>query len=168
MHAAADGAQTGWGPHLGCRKSPLWHGNCTRAVRTSTWRKGVPRLAISYFTSQAKRHWLTDVAEAAGLHDLKLPPRAPFDQVRAAWAEISRSTRVSEEALAERVAAHFRLKVADLSTAEPQTAKLLPEKVARRHGLLPLRASDQVIVVATADPVSIEAEQDVRAAGSGS
>ncbi len=125
-------------------------------------RKADIRLAISYFTSEAKRHWLTDVAEAAGLHDLRLPPRAPFAQVRAAWAEVARTANITEEQLAERVAGHFRLKVADLQTAEPQTSKLIPEKLARRHGILPLRASDQVIVVATADPVSMEAEQAVQ------
>jgi len=119
-------------------------------------------LAISYFTSQARRHWLTDVAEAAGLEGLKLPIRASFAQVRAAWSEVARTAGITEDQLAGRVAAHFRLKVADLSAFEPQTSKLLPEKLARRHGILPLRASDQVIVVATSDPVCVEAEQDVQ------
>lgn len=119
-------------------------------------------MAISYFTSEAKRHWLSDVAEAAGLPDLRLPPRAQFAQVRAAWAEVARTSGISEDELAERVANHFRLKVADLSAAEPQTAKLIPEKLARKHGILPMQSSDQVLVVATSDPVSMEAEQDIQ------
>jgi len=119
-------------------------------------------VAISYFTTEAKRHWLSDVAEAAGLAGLRLPTRATFPQIRAAWAEVARTSRVTEEELARRVAAHFRLKVAQLDTAEPQCARLLPEELARKYGVLPMQASDQVIVVATCDPVSMEAEQDIQ------
>lgn len=115
-----------------------------------------------YTTRTPGRHWLEDVAEAAGLRGLALDPNPPFSQVRAAWAEIARRSSLSEEALAERVATHFRLKLADLAAAEPHAAKLLPEQTARKHGILPLRASDQVIVAATADPTNAHAEQDLQ------
>ena len=119
-------------------------------------------MAISYFTTEAKRHWLSDVAEAAGLSGLRLPQRATFPQIRSAWAEVARTSRITEEELATRVARHFRLKVAELGQAEPQCARLLPEELARKYGVLPLQASDQIIVVATCDPVSMEAEQDIQ------
>jgi type IV pilus assembly protein PilB len=118
-------------------------------------------VTLSYRTKD-RRHWLVDVAEHAGLRDLSLRAGAPFQQIRAAWAEIARAAGISEEALAERVAQHFRLAVADLGAVEPQTAKLLPEETARKHGVLPLQASDQLLVVATSDPVSMEAEQAIQ------
>ncbi len=118
-------------------------------------------MTVSYPTAE-RRHWLVDVAHHAGLHDLKLQAGAPFTQIRAAWAEIARASGISEEALAERVAQHFRLKAADLQAVEHQTAKLIPEKTARKHGVLPLQASDQMLVVATSDPLSIEAEQEIQ------
>ncbi|MEZ4415674.1 MAG: ATPase, T2SS/T4P/T4SS family [Gemmatimonadota bacterium] len=115
-----------------------------------------------YTTRAPSRHWLDDVADATGLRGLHIDPNPPFHQVRAAWAEIARASSVSDVELAERVATHFRLKVADLSAAEPSAAKLFPEQSARKHGVLPLRASDQVIVVATADPTNVHAEQDLQ------
>ncbi len=118
-------------------------------------------VTLSHPTTE-RRHWLVDVAHHAGLYDLKLQANAPFTQIRAAWAEIARASGISEEALAERVAQHFRLTVADLGAVEHQTAKLIPEKTARKHGVLPLQASDQMLVVATSDPLSIEAEQEIQ------
>ena len=64
--------------------------------------------------------------------------------------------------MAERVANHFRLKLANLNEVEAHAIKLLPEASARKHGILPLRASDQVVVAATADPMSVHAEQDLQ------
>ena len=112
--------------------------------------------------TEERAHWLVDVARASGLSDLGLEARAPFSQIRAAWAEIARVSGISEEELAERVSRHFRLTRADLSTFEPQTAKLIPEKTARKHGVLPLRATDHLLVVATSDPVNMEAEQEIQ------
>ena len=115
------------------------------------------------YTSQTtNKHWLEDVAEAAGLKGLHLDGSPSFSQIRAAWAEVARHSGIAENALAERVANHFRLKLANLDELEAHALKLLPEASARKHGLLPLRASDQVVVAATADPTNIHAEQDLQ------
>jgi len=115
------------------------------------------------YTSQAtNKHWLEDVAEAAGLAGLHLDGSPSFSQIRAAWAEVARHSGIAEDALAERVANHFRLKLANLNEVEAHAIKLLPEASARKHGILPLRASDQVVVAATADPMSVHAEQDLQ------
>ena len=117
---------------------------------------------VAYETHRKTRHWLIDVADSVGLRDLQLDSGAEFPLIRAAWAEIARTAEVSEDALAERVAEHFQLEVADLSIVEPQAAKLLPEKTARKYGVLPLQSSDQMIVVATSDPVNFRAEHDIQ------
>ncbi len=57
------------------------------------------------------------------------------------------------------LAAHFRLDVADLTAAHPAARALVPERWARRFRVLPLRATDDWIVLATADPLDLECER---------
>ena len=44
---------------------------------------------------------------------------------------------------------------------EPQAVKVVPEAVARKYGVLPLRITDDTIVVASADPVNAEARHEI-------
>jgi CheY-like chemotaxis protein len=50
---------------------------------------------------------------------------------------------------------------ANLSAADPKAARLLPEELARRFNVFPLREDDRQLVVATADPSNLECEQSV-------
>ena len=106
-------------------------------------------------------HWLVNVARRAAL-----PGAAALDTRAAtptleAWGQVARACAIQPAELAARVAESFRLKVADLERAESRALKLLPEKVARRHLVFPLREDDRNIYVATADPADLEAEQAV-------
>ncbi|MCH7808814.1 MAG: type II/IV secretion system protein [Planctomycetes bacterium] len=64
-----------------------------------------------------------------------------------------------EDDLARHIATHFRLAVADLGSAAPQALKLVPERVARRYQVFPIREDDRQLVVATSDPTNLETEQ---------
>jgi type II secretory ATPase GspE/PulE/Tfp pilus assembly ATPase PilB-like protein/ActR/RegA family two-component response regulator len=75
------------------------------------------------------------------------------------WRTVASACHVSLDDLAKLVARHFRLDVADLGSAEPAAAKLVPEKVARQFLVFPIREDDRRLVVATADPSNYEAEQ---------
>jgi type II secretory ATPase GspE/PulE/Tfp pilus assembly ATPase PilB-like protein/ActR/RegA family two-component response regulator len=106
-----------------------------------------------------RTHWLVDLAQRGGM----LPPDArPVDfttPLADAWAEVGRVAGVPEDELARRVAAHYRLRVADCAAAEAKALKLVPEKVARRHHVFPLRETDRQLVVAVSDPTDLGAEQ---------
>jgi type II secretory ATPase GspE/PulE/Tfp pilus assembly ATPase PilB-like protein/CheY-like chemotaxis protein len=110
--------------------------------------------------ASAETHWLTDVAAHAGL-ELDLGPLPDNAALRHAWPVVARACKVSDDELAHRVARHFRLGVADLTASDPQAVALLPEKVARAHGILALSMTDTTVVVATSDPASREARQDI-------
>ena len=112
-------------------------------------------------TSSGQQHWLIGVAGRARLGDLRdmrlsldTPPTQAWEQT-ATWLE------VSQEALAEHVATTFRMKVADLGSAEPEAARVLPEADAQRLLVLPLRATDRTLVLATADPLDADAEREI-------
>lgn len=107
------------------------------------------------------QHWMVGVARAAGLPDADRL-RVPTDtEPAAAWQVVALRTGTGQAELAERVAAHFGLRVADLPGAGHHARRILPGRVARKLKVLPLRCSDRHVEVATSDPVSLEAEREI-------
>jgi len=107
------------------------------------------------------QHWIVSVCLAAGLEGadaLEIPSDPP---TYAAWRSAARHTGVEADDLAERVAAHYRLPVADLGKVEAHARRLMPAALARRLNVLPLRCSDRSITVVTADPAEIHAEREI-------
>ena len=103
-----------------------------------------------------RAHWLLTVAERAGLRCAGEDVIEPGIPVVDAWARMVERCGVSEDDLARHIATHFRLAVADLGGAAPQALKLVPERVARRYQVFPIREDDRQLVVATSDPTSLE------------
>ena len=64
-----------------------------------------------------------------------------------------------EPALARALAAALRVELADLTVANPAARTLVPERWARQFRVLPLDATDDRIVLATADPLDLECER---------
>ncbi|HYU33551.1 MAG TPA: ATPase, T2SS/T4P/T4SS family [Thermoanaerobaculia bacterium] len=108
---------------------------------------------------EPRAHWLVETARRVGLPasfvDRKATPEA-------AWTAVTQTAGIGQQELAQRLAAMYRLKVADLSTAEPHAVALVPEKVARQYGVFPLRQTDRELVVAVSNPADLAAEQDLR------
>ncbi|MBI4538018.1 MAG: Flp pilus assembly complex ATPase component TadA [Gemmatimonadetes bacterium] len=112
-------------------------------------------------TAKLYEHWLVRVALDARLDRAETADLPAGTHAAEAWELVGRVCGVSEDELARKVAAAFRLKLADLSEAEPRALKLVPERLARRFQIFPLRESDRHIVVATCDPTDVEVEQAV-------
>jgi type II secretory ATPase GspE/PulE/Tfp pilus assembly ATPase PilB-like protein/ActR/RegA family two-component response regulator len=81
--------------------------------------------------------------------------------LRNAWTAVVRACKVPEARFIERVAGHFRIGVADLSTWDPQAVRLIPEAVARKYGILAISFTNANVVVATSDPSNRAAAQDI-------
>lgn len=111
-------------------------------------------------TSPTGSHWLRDVAGHAGLV-LDLPVRPNVVELRRAWTRVVEACRTSDEEFTRRVAGHFRIGVADVAQRDPQAVALIPEAVARRHGVLGLSLTERNIVVATSDPSNRSAWREV-------
>lgn len=109
----------------------------------------------------APSHWLVRIAERAGLgqaSQVDLPPSTP---IRDAWSVVARGFGVTEQVLAEHVAAYYRLEPARLELADPNAALAIPEAMARKYHVFPLYQEDRQIVVATCDPTDVEMERAV-------
>ena len=106
-------------------------------------------------------HWMQRVARRegfAGADDIVIPAHASIEEVGSA---AMKSCNVDADVLAAAVASSFKSQVADFTLVEPTAAKLLPASVARKFTVFPMRDSDRYIVVATADPTHVQAEQEV-------
>lgn len=107
------------------------------------------------------QHWLTAVARAAdlsGADDLTMGSETDTDT---AWKRVTREAGITAWQLAETVARHFKLDVADLDAASPQAHNLIPGSLAQRLCVLPLTYTDRTLDVATADPVGLHTEQQL-------
>jgi type IV pilus assembly protein PilB len=111
-------------------------------------------------TERRSNHWLKNVAQQLGL-DLDVPPRPDIAMIRKAWPLVVKASRMSDEKLTQKLAGHFRIGVADVSTYDPQAVRLVPEAVARRYGILAMSFNEGTVVVATSDPSNREAVRDI-------
>jgi type II secretory ATPase GspE/PulE/Tfp pilus assembly ATPase PilB-like protein len=107
----------------------------------------------------APSHWLVEVARRAGLVDQDAKPVPPGTSLTDAWAMVARAAGVKESELARHVATYHRLETADLAAADPTARELVPEKLARRYHVFPLRADDRYLTVAVANPTALDDEQ---------
>ena len=111
--------------------------------------------------SPAIQHWLVSVALAAGLPNADRLDVASDSDAAGAWDLVGMTTGTSPEDLALSVATHYRLDVAALDFVDPNAHRPVPGRLARKLNVLPLQYSDRVLTVATADPVSMDAERQL-------
>lgn len=78
---------------------------------------------------------------------------------RPLWEAAVASGMLSDERLIALAAQRFSLPVADLRAGSAHARTLLPERWARRYRVLPIRAADGVLEVATADPLNLDCER---------
>jgi type II secretory ATPase GspE/PulE/Tfp pilus assembly ATPase PilB-like protein/CheY-like chemotaxis protein len=76
-----------------------------------------------------------------------------------AWRQVAAHCGLDPDALAHEVADGLRLPAAQMERRDAQAMRLIPERIARRFRVVPLRQSDRQIVIATADPTDDEAER---------
>ena len=75
------------------------------------------------------------------------------------WDSAIRAGVIADDAVLEALAARFRMKIADLTTATTQARELVPESLARKYRIVPLAATDSALDIATADPHDLDCER---------
>src|SRR5688572_26827183 len=80
---------------------------------------------------------------------------------RPLWEAVVASGLLSDERVLTLASQHFHLSVADLREGTAHARALLPERWARRYRVLPLRAADGALEVATADPLNLDCERAI-------
>ncbi|MGH7584718.1 MAG: ATPase, T2SS/T4P/T4SS family [Gemmatimonadales bacterium] len=77
------------------------------------------------------------------------------------WEALVQRRALTDQQVVDAVAQRFRLPVADLASGEQAARDAVPEALARRYGVLPLRITDSYLEVATANPFDFGAEKDL-------
>jgi type II secretory ATPase GspE/PulE/Tfp pilus assembly ATPase PilB-like protein/ActR/RegA family two-component response regulator len=75
------------------------------------------------------------------------------------WDLAVSSKLASDDQILTALAQRCRLKVADLSKPDSRIKEIVPESLARRYRVAPLRATDSYLEIATANPFDLDAEK---------
>jgi type II secretory ATPase GspE/PulE/Tfp pilus assembly ATPase PilB-like protein/CheY-like chemotaxis protein len=98
-----------------------------------------------------------------------LEPLVPADAMKALrgadggpislWETLVQRKVVTDAKIVEAVAARFRLPIADFGSMDPRVKEAIPEQLVRKFNVLPLKATDAYLEVATANPFDLDAEK---------
>lgn len=78
------------------------------------------------------------------------------------WRSVAAANEIAEGELSIIVASTHGIHVADLNGVMPEALAEIPEKIAKRLGVLPLTVKDGFLTVAVSEPDSFEIEQQLR------
>jgi type IV pilus assembly protein PilB len=106
-------------------------------------------------------HWLAAAAARAGLKGADVLVIPSDIALIDSWEIASRTLGVSGSELVSSLAPTFGLAEADFEKAEESALSLLPERIARKYHVFPLREDERHLVVATCDPSNIEVEHAI-------
>ncbi|HXI34761.1 MAG TPA: type II/IV secretion system protein [Gemmatimonadales bacterium] len=85
--------------------------------------------------------------------------RAKAEPNRTLWETLVAQSVVSDEQILDALSTRFRLKICDLAQLDAKVKDGIPEALARRYRILPLRLTDSFLEVATANPFDLDAEK---------
>jgi len=106
-------------------------------------------------------HWMVAVAEAAAIAGVESLDEASATKMSEAWDLVSQASGMSLTALARDIAVQHHLEVATVRSTDAHAVTLVPAAVAWRRNILPLRCSERDLVVATANPLSIDTKREL-------
>ncbi|HUK22197.1 MAG TPA: ATPase, T2SS/T4P/T4SS family [Gemmatimonadales bacterium] len=112
-------------------------------------------MAETVFPDEWLAHSLEQLVPAERLAEI----RAKAEPSRTLWETLLQSKIVTNEQVLEALSRHLRLKIADIQQLDSQIKLKVPEQLARRFRVLPLRITDSYLEIATANPFDLDAEK---------
>jgi len=103
--------------------------------------------------------WITGTLEEILGADRVAELRAEKPEADSIWEIAVGSGSTSDEQILGALSDRFRLKLADLSQSDRAAREIVPEQVARRYRVLPIRVTDSFLEIATASPFDLDCEK---------
>ncbi|OFV92526.1 MAG: hypothetical protein A3J75_01065, partial [Acidobacteria bacterium RBG_16_68_9] len=85
--------------------------------------------------------------------------RAKAEPGKSLWETVVQEKLATDDEILEKVSTRFRLRVANLAEMDPGARSALPEALARRYRVLPIRETEAYLEVATANPFDLDMEK---------
>src|SRR2546423_2456662 len=112
-------------------------------------------MPVTAFSDEWLAHSLEGLLTAELLEQL----RGKADAGRTLWEMVVAEKIATDAQIIDKLSHRFRLKVADASQIDPTIREGVPEQLARRYRVLPLRLTDSYLQLATANPFDLDAEK---------
>jgi type II secretory ATPase GspE/PulE/Tfp pilus assembly ATPase PilB-like protein len=103
--------------------------------------------------------WLAQSLEGLVTPEILTDLRAKAEAGRTLWEMLVAQKVSSDEQILQKLSARFRLKIADVAHLDPKAGGGVPEQLARRYRVLPLRLTDSFLELATSNPFDLDAEK---------
>src|SRR5216110_3089138 len=103
--------------------------------------------------------WLARSLEGVLSPELLVELRTKAQPGQTLWETLVAQKIVSDDQILTALSTRFRLKLADVKDVDPGVKEKVPEQLARRYHVLPLRVTDSFLEVATANPFDLDAEK---------
>src|SRR5262245_20018699 len=85
--------------------------------------------------------------------------RDKADAGRTLWECVVAEKIATDAEIIEKLSHRFRLKIADVTKMERSARDGVPEQLARRHHVLPIRLTDSYLEIGTSNPLDLDAEK---------
>jgi type IV pilus assembly protein PilB len=105
--------------------------------------------------------WIGPYLVEAGLVPAERIPVLASLQGQSLWRSVVDTGLATDADIAGVLAQRFRLRVADLASADPRAVAVLPEAAARKYHVVALALDERTVRIATGDPRDFAAEQDL-------
>jgi type II secretory ATPase GspE/PulE/Tfp pilus assembly ATPase PilB-like protein/CheY-like chemotaxis protein len=103
--------------------------------------------------------WLAQSLEGLITPELLQSLREKSESGRLLWECVVAEKLATDADIIEKVSHRFRLKVADVTKLDPAARQGVPEQLARRYRVLPIRLTDSFLELGTSNPFDLDAEK---------
>src|SRR5438093_9083190 len=112
-------------------------------------------MAVTAFPDE----WLAQSLEGLITPELLQSMREKSESGRTLWECLVADKIATDAEIIDKLSHRFRLKIADVSKLDLTAREGVPEQLARRYRVLPLRLTDSFLELATANPFDLDAEK---------
>ncbi len=123
---------------------------------TCTW--GTVTDSTTEAQPQRTDSWLAEILVGAGLISKEFGQELLAD-TESVWSAAVRRGWVTDDIILQVLSNRFSIQIVDFGEVEPRATAFVPESLARKHFVIPIKADDHRIRVATSDPRNIDVEQ---------
>ena len=103
--------------------------------------------------------WLAQSLEGLVTPELLEQLRGKAESGRTLWEMLVAEKLATDAEIIDKLSHRFRLKIADTTKMDASAREGVPEQLARRYRVLPLRLTDSFLELATANPFDLDAEK---------